>query len=205
MTNNEDIIGKKFNRLLILDKSKERRKGLTKYLCQCDCGNTKLIVKSSIVKGLTKSCGCLRIEKVKISNKLNSYTKYKSNEAAKNRLYSTYKRTAESRNLTFDLTLEDFIKLTSDYCYYCGEEPNTICKSNTKSPNYKYNGIDRVNNLKGYEINNCVTCCKTCNFAKGTKNLIEFGLYLEKIKEFTGGIWEDKRGFFSRGSIYGFL
>jgi len=28
------------------------------WLCQCKCGNKKIINKSSLIQGLTKSCGC---------------------------------------------------------------------------------------------------------------------------------------------------
>lgn len=29
-----------------------------------------------------------------------------------------------------------------------------------------YNGIDRIDNSKGYNLDNCVTCCTQCNTAK---------------------------------------
>ena len=29
------------------------------YLCICDCGRTKIVQKSSLTRGLCKSCGCL--------------------------------------------------------------------------------------------------------------------------------------------------
>lgn len=32
--------------------------------CLCDCGNIKNVVRNKLVKGNTKSCGCLRTEKV---------------------------------------------------------------------------------------------------------------------------------------------
>jgi hypothetical protein len=28
------------------------------------------------------------------------------------------------------------------------------------------NGIDRVDNTKGYSVDNCVPCCRRCNVAK---------------------------------------
>ena len=52
-------IGQKINRLTIL-----KRVG-KKWLCLCDCGKKFLTVSTCIKDGRTKSCGCLRIEKMK--------------------------------------------------------------------------------------------------------------------------------------------
>ena len=54
-----NIIGKKFHRLTILEKSDI---GKYKYLCQCDCGKKKVIASTSIIQGSTKSCGCIKTE-----------------------------------------------------------------------------------------------------------------------------------------------
>lgn len=61
---NSTIIGEKFGKLLVLDEYRKERNGykITLCKCQCDCGNIKEINKASIVKGLTKSCGCLKKE-----------------------------------------------------------------------------------------------------------------------------------------------
>lgn len=63
----EDIIGKKFGLLQVI-KQVERptnRKTLGKYyLCQCDCGNTKVCDRKALVNGGVQSCGCLRAERV---------------------------------------------------------------------------------------------------------------------------------------------
>lgn len=61
----DDIIGKRFGKLVVveevgLDKWKRRR-----VVCKCDCGNEKLTCTYNLKKGLTKSCGCLRVENMK--------------------------------------------------------------------------------------------------------------------------------------------
>lgn len=57
----EDITGKKFNRLTVLEfiKSKPRNK----WLCECDCGKKILVPGYKLKTGHTKSCGCFKIEK----------------------------------------------------------------------------------------------------------------------------------------------
>lgn len=53
-----DIFGETFGRLVAvrLDYSKSR----TAYLCLCKCGNEKVVMRQSLVNGLTKSCGCIK-------------------------------------------------------------------------------------------------------------------------------------------------
>lgn len=55
----EDIIGKKFERLTPLYKIEGTR---TKWHCQCDCGNTKDVYAGYLINGVFKSCGCLEKE-----------------------------------------------------------------------------------------------------------------------------------------------
>ena len=43
-----------------------------------------------------------------------------------NSLYHNYRRNASFRNLEFALTSEEFNKLTSKDCFYCGVEPKQI-------------------------------------------------------------------------------
>ena len=61
-----EIVGKRFGRLLILSKLengiKTSRKNLQKYVCQCDCGVVKNLVKHPLISGRTQSCGCLAKE-----------------------------------------------------------------------------------------------------------------------------------------------
>lgn len=57
MSKHKDLVGERFGRLVASEYS-----GNNKWLCTCDCGNKKIVHTNSLVKGLTKSCGCLRRE-----------------------------------------------------------------------------------------------------------------------------------------------
>jgi hypothetical protein len=91
----------------------------------------------------------------------------------KNIIYNSYRLAAINRNYTFNLTLEQFETLKLGSCYYCGSVPN-ITNSETC-------GIDRKINHIGYEINNCVSCCSTCNIMKSILNDNEFIEHIGKI------------------------
>ena len=81
--------------------------------------------------------------------------------------YSTYAKSANTRNLEFKLTEDEFKLIIGKHCYLCGL-PNS--DNNT-------NGIDRVNNNIGYIIDNCQSCCGHCNILK--KDL-EYSTLLDK-------------------------
>lgn len=56
-----EIAGRRFGKLVVLKKigKSGRKEGRQKWLCRCDCGNEKIISKTSLLQGVTNSCGCL--------------------------------------------------------------------------------------------------------------------------------------------------
>lgn len=97
-------------------------------------------------------------------------------KSASTNLYSVYQHNAKNRGFTFELSKENFLVLTKQDCYYCGSPPNRIHKNynNGSIYYYTYNGVDRVDNTVGYQLDNCVPCCRFCNIAKGTLTPEEF-------------------------------
>lgn len=89
-----------------------------------------------------------------------------------NRRYYFYRAGAERRGREFSLTKEQFTILVNGECEYCGCQP---CPKN---------GIDRVENSKGYTVDNCVTCCPICNKMKGTMSTESFIEKCAKISQF---------------------
>lgn len=58
-----NLIGKKFNKLIVVDKA-PKQSGKTIWKCVCDCGNTTYVMTSNLTCNRTKSCGCLKDEKL---------------------------------------------------------------------------------------------------------------------------------------------
>ena len=56
------IIGKKYNKLLILEEIWEYPKSKNKLRCKCDCGNEIIVSRNDVITNHTKSCGCLQKE-----------------------------------------------------------------------------------------------------------------------------------------------
>lgn len=61
MRENKIKIGNRYGRLVVLKEVEPAygRQMVRRYLCQCDCGNTKIVRYNNLLVGGTKSCGCL--------------------------------------------------------------------------------------------------------------------------------------------------
>jgi hypothetical protein len=167
-----NLVGQKFNRLLILEQT-------GKYCtCQCDCGNITTKTTGNVVNEHTKSCGCLQEE----TRRVHGITNYKPDKVGSfNSLYGGYLRRSAKKELEFTLTKQDFLDITSKPCFYCGKLPSMSASWQKSNGVYIYNGIDRVDNSKGYILENCVPCCKDCNYSKGTKTVNEFYEHIRRV------------------------
>ncbi len=104
---------------------------------------------------------------------LNMYPAYKT---LSTRYYSDYKKSNDedsSRKLEFTLTKDEFNSIRTNPCYICGLENSDV----------HYNGIDRVNNGKGYIPFNCKACCGHCNFMKANIPIGVVKFHVQKIAE----------------------
>jgi 5-methylcytosine-specific restriction endonuclease McrA len=74
----------------------------------------------------------------------------------------------KSRNITVKLSYEEYITLCAiKTCHYCDTKINRSAIRGEKG--YRGYFIDRKDNAKAYELDNCVPCCWACNQAKGDR------------------------------------
>jgi len=99
-------------------------------------------------------------------------------------LFKRYKSSAKVRGYEFDLSMDTFSRLIKSNCLYCGTEPAQ------KHGTIEYNGIDRLENDEGYNINNCLACCGMCNRVKGIMTRQEFYCYIKKLYSHNKNILE---------------
>lgn len=85
-----------------------------------------------------------------------------SNDSHKN--YQSKVMDANSRSIYIDISEEQFDEISKKPCYICGKKTNEI----------HHNGIDRIDNNKGYVNGNIASCCGNCNYMKGTLKLSYF-------------------------------
>lgn len=79
---------------------------------------------------------------------------------------------AKTRGIQWELTDIQAFELITSKCAYCDFTPDW--------PNTRV-GIDRVDNNKDYNKDNCVPCCFICNSAKGSRTLEEFKIWVEEV------------------------
>lgn len=60
--NFKDIAGQRFGRLTAIEPLARAPKTRQMWRCQCDCGGTVVTAGSSLRRGITRSCGCIRRE-----------------------------------------------------------------------------------------------------------------------------------------------
>jgi hypothetical protein len=162
--------GDRFGWLVIDGVSDPQRREIT---CRCQCGKTVGVKTYDLLrkpKG-TESCGC----------KPRKGT-LEPGVAARNKVLHRQKQGAQERDLEWTLTDEEWEILTADSCTYCGVPPQRK-RCISKNGSFIYNGIDRVDNLIGYTSENVVTCCKECNWAKGTMTAEEFLAWRKRIAQ----------------------
>lgn len=163
--NFQDLTGKVFGRLLVLKRVKDKSFKSTRWLCRCECGTEKEIDGKSLKNRHTVSCGCHKRDCVR----------KEKGEAGFNYMYYTYENNARHKeNRIFELTKEEFKSIVQSNCFYCGTAPRKeyvhgkayMTQEQIDWAKYVANGVDRVDNDKGYSVDNCVACCTRCNLAK---------------------------------------
>lgn len=178
-----DLMGQKFGRLMVIDyvgASNDDHPSCIAWGCRCECGNESIVRSSHLTSGHTQSCGCLGREKLTYGGQ----NKLSEGMAAANTLRYNYQKSARQREIEWKLTPSEFLKLTSENCFYCGCPPGREFAANgagNANGTYIYNGIDRVDNTRGYEMDNVVSCCTTCNVAKATLSQEEFFSWIERV------------------------
>lgn len=70
---------------------------------------------------------------------------------------------SKKKGLAWDLTTEQAKEIMSRSCFYCGQMHEK-----------GFGGIDRLENHKGYTLDNVVGCCGVCNFIKHALDPLTF-------------------------------
>jgi len=180
-------IGKVYNGRKILGRVSTNECGASIFRVMClECGAESNLRKQSI---LNNSCGyCYHKNRVRKTppNNGSGNRALPGNEAAKRVAFRSCKQNAKYRSIEWNLGIEQFHNITRRNCHYCGLPPN-----NKRIPNrangakesevYYYSGLDRINNDRGYFMDNIVPCCKICNRARNNMTYTDFMGYINKL------------------------
>lgn len=183
MSRRLDLLGQKFGKLTVIEFSHRNNRHLY-WSALCECGKKTIQCTTNLRQGKVISCGCQRNQKSGERLKELPRVKYELGVASFNVLYNQYEHGAKRRNFNWNLDKEQFKILTSGNCWYCDTPPKTEISRRGVNGNYVYNGIDRLSSKIGYEIDNCVSCCKICNVMKMDTEYKEFLNKIDSIYKF---------------------
>jgi hypothetical protein len=155
----ETLIGKNFNELTLLSESlphftksgHKHRTGIFK----CSCGKQKKIQISSVINGITKSCGCLSNSKAsKRMSKINHKHGYYGTSEY-NSWISMRKRCNNLKHKSF----KDYGARGINVCDSWNKSFSSFIKDMGTKPSKEFS-LERLDNNKGYNKENCVWASK---------------------------------------------
>lgn len=139
LSQSKDITGKRFGRLVAM-KLVDFKNG-ARWLCKCDCGETKIVTLKNLESGNTKSCGCYNLEC------LSARATHGDSETHLYKEWTRIKDRVDHRT--------DYISKNITMCEEWRNNYETF-KEWALSHGYdKDLSVDRINNAKGYSPDNC--------------------------------------------------
>lgn len=180
-----DLRGKTFGNLLVLDEKPIRKNNNTYWKCKCICGNEKYIFHGNLISNRQKGCGCLQ------NNNPNRKTQHK-------RLIKIFN----------NMKQRCYNPKSENYKHYGGKGIK-ICSQWLKDSKNFYNwsinngyadslSIDRINVNSDYEPNNC----RWINMKSQANNRSNNRLITIKGKTKTASQWAEEFGITHEGLIY---
>ena len=148
-----DMTDKKFSRLLVLKKA-DKKNNKMRWLCKCDCGKELIVDGTKLRNGHTKSCGCLQKDTIRQMRKTHGYSRTPLyvrwtgiKQRCLNENHTSYDRYG-GRGITI---CEEWL----DYAVF-----KEWAERNSFEPELE---LDRIDNNKGYEPDNCRWVSKKVN------------------------------------------
>lgn len=146
-TNFIDLTGQQFGRLLVLGYAGSNKQGAATWRCKCECGNVKVVTGSELRRGKTQSCGCYRLER-----QTAAITKYGYSNSRIARIYRTMiSRCANSNNKSYG----NYGGRNIVVCEEWANDINAFAKWAYANGYADGLTIDRIDNNKGYNPDNC--------------------------------------------------
>lgn len=143
----KNLIGQRFDKLVVIKLADQSWRGAAFWLCKCDCGEKKIISGNHLQTGNTKSCGCLHRESA------STLCKERNVKGKNSPGYIDGRKKAA-------LELKESIRKRDNYiCQDCGVSQ--------KEHEKKYNRILDVHHIDGDDTNNdpknMITLCRSCH------------------------------------------
>lgn len=157
----KNFVGERFDTHTVIKRVEDDPRYGPAWLLRCSCGEEKVITSKHlhVIRGTATQlkCSCRP-----------TLAALPKGHAAFNGLYNKWRYRAQQRRpVPFELSKQEVWELIQQPCHYCGVEPyHTWPPDGHTNGRIVYQGLDRVDNDRGYVSGNVVPCCGTCNKAK---------------------------------------
>lgn len=77
MSRLNDLVGKTFGRLIVINRAPNNKTGQAYWYCECECGSMKKVRGTHLTSGRVTSCGCL-VKELKTTHGMHGTPEYKA-------------------------------------------------------------------------------------------------------------------------------
>jgi hypothetical protein len=144
-----DLTDKNYERLTVLRLAYITRQGAS-WECLCSCGNTVVVMSSALLRGRTKSCGCLQRERTAQANTTHGHARVGHNTLT----YSSWRSMIQRCEDTNCSTYKYYGEIGIAVCSRWRESFSNFLEDMGERPSAKYT-IHRKKNSLGYSKENC--------------------------------------------------
>jgi len=174
--NKRELAGMGFGNLLVIEDTGKRKSRRPIWRCECVCGAVVEILGKYLINGDTKSCGCYA--------KGNAHNRDAVGEITKS-IWTPIERQATRRGIPFQLTREEawkLFELQDRKCALTGY-PIKFSVNIRDQRDHQTASLDRVDNTKGYCIDNVQWVHKKINIMKNIMSNAELVTWSKRILE----------------------
>lgn len=193
----KDLTGMRFGKWIVLYRTEDHispnGNHITMWMCQCDCGTIKKIAGYALLRGTTKSCGCLRSELISESRK--KYNEYDlSGEYGIG--YTSNLNQDGFNEFWFDK--EDYDKIKNYYWYFSVPDKNGLMYLLAKDKDHKdirfhrlfFPDSEQVDHIKHKTYDNRKSQLRPATNQENTRNQ---GIQSNNKSGVTGVCWNANR------------
>lgn len=158
-----DLVGKRFARWLVVSESSRK----SHFECVCECGSRKLVRRSNLAEGRSKSCGCLMRE----VNKLTRRTHGASSGGKITAEYSAWIRMRDRCQNANSKSYSDYGGRGISVCNRWDRSFEAFLSDMGKRPSGKHS-IERIDVNGDYEPKNCKWATRLEQARNKTSNVL---------------------------------